>query len=187
MVLDGDAPWEGGASISVTDLFAAGEVSMTIADNFLIDTLDANNVEWGVAPTPVRPGQEPYVSVWTTGMGITETAKHPDEAADYLALFATIGQEYQADEGLMPLDYAVADRLFSSNSPSHRQFAAISRLARPSVWTPNPRDWQAPIQDAWNAATAGDLSVQDALEDVEPKAQQELDTQWRIWEQDQPN
>lgn len=186
MVLDGDAPWEGGASVSVSDLFAAGDVSMAIADNFIIDKLSANKVDWGVAPTPVQPGQAPYVSSWTTGMGITKTAKHPEEAAEYLALFATIGQEYQAEEGLMPLSTDVADELFASKSPSHQQFAGISRLARPPVWTPNPRNWQAPIQDAWNAATAGDMSVQEALEGVEPKAQQELDTQWRIWEQEQP-
>lgn len=186
MVLNGDAPWEAGASVSVTDLFAAGGVSMAIADNFIIDKLAANNVDWGVAPTPVQPGQEPYVSSWTTGMGITRTAKHPERAAEFLALFATIGQEYQAAEGLMPLDTAVAEELFASKSPGHQQFAAISQLARQPVWTPNPRDWQAPIQDAWNAATAGDASVRDALETVAPKAQQELDTQWRIWEQEQP-
>lgn len=183
MVLDGDAPSEGDLSSSTAkDVFAEGRMSMLISDNFAIDLIEANGIEWGAAPTPVQPGQEPWVNVWTNAYGIPEGAAHPEEGAEFLALLATVGQEYEAEEELIPLNLEAAQAEFGSKGPEHEQFVEVAALARTGTFTPNLYNWLDPIKDAWTATTSGQQSVEDALAAAQPRAQQGLDTTWRVWD-----
>lgn len=183
MVLDGDAPSEADlSSSSGGDVFAEGRMSMLISDNFAIEDLEANGIEWGVAPTPVQPGQDPWVNVWTNAYGIPKGAAHPEEAADFLALLATVGQEYEAEEELIPLNLQAAQELFGSKSPAHQQFVEVAAMARTGTFTPNLYNWLDPIKDAWSATTSGQQPVEEALAAAQPKAQQGVDTTWRVWE-----
>lgn len=183
MVLDGNAPSEADLSASTAkDVFAAGGMAMLISDNFAIDMMEENGIEWGVAPTPVQPGQEPWVNVWTNAYGVPQGAAHPEEAAEFLALLATNGQQYEADESLIPLNLEQAQELFGSKSDDHAQFVEVAALARTGTFTPNLYNWLDPIKDAWTATTSGQKTVEEALAEAEPKAQQGVDTTWRIWD-----
>lgn len=182
MVLDGDAPSEGDLSASsAKDVFAQGAMSMLISDNFAIDMIEANGIDWGVAPVPVEPGQEAWVNVWTNAYGVPQGAAHPEEAADFLALLATNGQEYSAEEGLMPLNLDAAAELFGSASEERQQFVEVSALARTGTFTPNLYNWLDPIKDAWTATTMNGEDVESALAQAQSRAQQGLDTTWDIW------
>ena len=185
MVKDGVAPAPSqtqalGAQDGAADLFAQGKIAMVINDNSQFATVDAQGIDYGVAPVPVATGAKPWVSTWTSSYGIPKDAAHPDEAADLLALWLTDGQKLQADNGLLPLEYSAAQKYFADDGGPHSEFLAVTKLARPTVFTVNLFAWTGTLEDAWTAIIRGDKSVADALADAQPKAQQGLD---RTWEQ----
>jgi multiple sugar transport system substrate-binding protein len=185
MVKDGVAPAPSqtqalGAQNGAADLFAQNKIAMVINDNEQFETADGHGINYGVAPVPVPAGTEPWVSTWTSSYGIPKDAAHPDEAADLLALWLTYGQKLQADNGLLPLQYEAAEKYFADDGGPHTEFLDVTKLARGTVFTPNLFAWTGTLEDAWTAIIRGDKSVEEALADAQPKAQQGLD---RTWEQ----
>jgi multiple sugar transport system substrate-binding protein len=185
MVAAGDMPSVAQAeSIGGADgtmaLFLEGKVAMYIGDNYVIGSAETAGIEFGLAPTPVVAGFEPWIVTWTNSYGIPTGAKNPDAAADFLAFMATAGQEAEAAAGRMPLSTAVAETW--ATTEVRQQLLAVSRLVRPSVFNPNQWAWNSPLVDAYEAALRGEPALP-LLEAAEPSAQQANDVTWENFDQ----
>lgn len=182
MLKDGDSPTADTLlSTGAVSVFAEGKLAMAIADNTAIGVVDEAGIEWGAAPVPVQPGDEPWVNVWTNAFGIPVNAAHPEEAADFLALLATDGQQLEADRGYMPLNVAEAERTFAAENPAQAEFFQVSQLVRLGTFTPNAYAWFGPFYDSWIEVAEGRSSVEDALAEAEKKVQPQLDVTWQVW------
>lgn len=179
MVADGVAPPPevietlGGGTAEA--LFIDGHAAMMIGDSFTIDSLEQAGIEYGIAPTPIVDGFDPWIVAWTNPFGIPRGAEHAEEAAAFLAFLAGEGQDIQATYGIMPTSNAAASTW--ATTPGREELVAVNGLIRPSVFNPNQWAWNAPIIDAINGALVGGDTVA-LLADAEPKAQQGNDTTW---------
>lgn len=184
MVADGVSPSAGvldalGGGLS-SSLFVDGRVAMMITDNFAIDLLEQEGMNYGIAPTPVVPGNDPWIVSWTNGFGIPRGAEHREEAAAFMAYLAQEGQEIQARFGIMPTEIATAEEW--ATTPERQQLFEVNSLIRTSVFNPNQWAWNGPIIDAVAEAYLGG-PVEQLLADAEPKAQQANDTTWEQFDQ----
>jgi multiple sugar transport system substrate-binding protein len=161
-------------------MFVAGKLAMFIGDNYAVDQLEAEGINYGLAPTPIVAGGEPWVPVWTNGYGIPAASKHADMAAKFLAFLSTEGQTIQANYGQMPLKTSVAESW--ANTEGRQQLVEVSKLARTGIFNPNQWAWNAPLIDAYKAAMRGEPVVP-LLEDAQPKAQQGNETTWETFDQ----
>lgn len=166
--------------LGVQAIFTSGRMGMFIGDNFAVDALEAEGIDYGLAPVPIVAGGEAWVPTWTNGLGIPVESKHPDAAADFLTFVATEGQEIQAKYGQMPLRTSVAEDW--ANTEGRQQLVAVSKLARVGVFNPDQWSWNAPLIDAYKAALLGG-DARTLLEDAQPKAQQANDTTWETFDE----
>ena len=185
MVADGVAPSEAqvdalGGGDGDPGLFLSGQAAMVITDNYMLDAAEVAGLEVGLAPTPVPSGYDAWVVSWTNAMGIPARAGNKEAAAQFLAFFATEGQEIQANYGLMPLKTSTAVEW--ATTPERQQLQEVASLARPGVFNPNQWAWNAPLMDAYWAALRGE-NVQALLDEAEPRAQQANDTTWELFDQ----
>jgi len=160
---------------SPESLFLDGKTAMVISDSYTVDLIEAAGLDYGIAPTPIVEGSQPWIVAWTNAMGIPRGAPHPEEAALFMAFLATKGQDIQANYGIMPAGNAAAEAW--ADTPERQQLVEVNSLVRESVFDPNQWAWNGPMIDAVTAAENGN-PVMPALEDAEPKAQQGLDTTW---------
>ncbi|GAB2831931.1 ABC transporter substrate-binding protein [Microbacterium insulae] len=184
MVADGVSPSAGvldalGGGLG-SSLFVDGRVAMMITDNFAIDLLEEAEMNYGIAPTPIVAGNEPWIVSWTNGFGIPRGAENRDEAAKFLAYMAQEGQTIQAEFGIMPTQLEVAQDW--ADTPERQQLFEVNSLIRTSVFNPNQWAWNGPIIDAIAEANLGG-PVEQLLGDAEPKAQQGNDTTWEQFDQ----
>lgn len=168
-------------------LFAKGQLAMTIGDPTMIDMLAAagfSEEDYGVAPTPVPAGEEAFPSVWTNGYGIPIGSRNAEKGAEFLALWATYGQDAHAKRNLMPLLASAAEDQFASKGPRHAELFGVSQLARSSVFTPNLFSWLGVTQDAMDECVQQGTEPATLLADADSKAQQGLDVSWEQFEKE---
>lgn len=184
MVADGASPPAGAVDTlgggEATALLIDGRVAMLIADNYAIDTFEQEEVNYGIAPTPIVEGNEPWIVSWTNGYGIPSESEHPEESAKFLAYMLQEGQEIQAGYGIMPIKIDTAEAW--ADTPERQQLFEVNSLIRTSVFNPNQWAWNAPIIDALTEALNGG-AVEPLLAEAEPKAQQGNDTTWEQFDQ----
>jgi multiple sugar transport system substrate-binding protein len=172
-----------GASEGASSLFSQQQLAMVIIDNIAIQTFDKQKVEYGIAPTPIQPGQQPWVSSWTNTYGVTTQSKHPTEAKNFIAMLATEGQRLQSQLSYLPLDSAAATKYnWAGNSEPRKQLMEVLQLTRRGVFQPDYFSWVSSLDDVFNTVVHGSATSQQALKAAEPKLQQSLDTTWRIWD-----
>lgn len=169
-----------GGAEGATALFLEGKLAMYVADNYVIGSAEVAGIDFGLAPTPVVAGSEPWIVTWTNAFGIPRGASNPEASADFLAYLATAGQEAEAQGGHMPLSTAVAETW--ATTAVRQELLAVSRLVRPSVFNPNQWAWNSPILDAYEAALRGEPALP-LLEAAEPNAQQANDLTWENFDQ----
>ena len=184
MVADGSATPAGAVDSlgggDETALLVNGRVAMQIGDNFAIDTLEHEGIDYGIAPTPIVAGSKPWIVSWTNGFGIPKKSPHAIEAAKFLAYMLQGGQNIQAKYGVMPTKLDTAKKW--AKTPERRQLLAVNSLIRPSVFNPNQWAWNAPVLDAITAAMGG-KNVDSLLASAQPKAQQGNDATWKEFDQ----
>ena len=56
--------------------------------------------------------------------------------------------------------------------------------ARPPVFIPNLYDTVGPIYDVFGLILTGETTAQEALDDIAPDIQENLDQAWRIWNEE---
>jgi arabinogalactan oligomer/maltooligosaccharide transport system substrate-binding protein len=140
-------------------MFAQGELPMLLTGPWHLPMLEAEGVEFVVAPAPGTAAQstgQPLLSV--QGFGVLTESQHPDIAAFFLREYIAapdIMQQFQAgypDGTLFSAQPALWDDL---PTEAARRFAEASRLS-----APYPVTWyaavQQPMQDALIAVINGD-------------------------------
>lgn len=169
-----------GGSDGARSLFLEGKMAMYVGDNYMISAAEAAGVSFGLAPTPVVAGSEPWVVTWTNSFGIPTNAKNPEGAADFLSFMATKGQEIQGEAGFMPMSIAAAEAWATTDV--RKQLVEVTGLVRPSVFNPNQWAWNSPIIDAIELAARGEPALP-LLEAAQPNAQQANDLTWETFDQ----
>jgi len=166
--------------LGLQTMFLEGKLAMFVGDNYAVDSIEATDIQYGLAPVPVVAGDDPWVPVWTNTFGIPLGSAHKDVAADFLAFMATEGQTIQAQYGQMPLLTSVAETW--ADTEGRQQLVEVSKLAHPGIFNPNIWAWNAPLIDAYKAALRGE-PILPLHEDAQPKAQQANDTTWETFDQ----
>ena len=187
MVADGSAPSESQwQAIGTTEILATGQLAMSITDNATaIPLLEAAGIDWGVAPLPVeQEGDEPFVSSWTDMWGVFSSSDDVEAAKEFVAFVGTTGNELRVEVGnAVPLDLTVADELgWAEESAGRREALDVMGLAHPSIFVPGYWDVTDPLWDSFSLVVEGDMTAQEALDDVAPEMQESLDQAWQTWE-----
>jgi multiple sugar transport system substrate-binding protein len=188
VVRNGDAPTGSESDLlGGVDLLATGQVGMAISDNLVaIESLETAGINWGAAPVPVESEGDPvYVSAWTDQVGVFSRTDSPEEAKEFVGFVATVGNELRievADQ--YPLDTSVQGvEAWAKESKGRAEFVKVVDQARGAVFVPGFWDVTAPIWDSYDAMVAGDVSAQEALNELAPVMQEDLDDAWRTWEE----
>lgn len=184
MVKNGSAPSSAASQLlSNVDIFASGQQAMTVDSAEQFKYADAQHLHYGVAPVPVPAGEKPWVSSWTDSWGVFAGSKHPQEAEEFLSFIWTQGQAIRVKvTGQLPLDYKVADQLhWAGDNQAKKEFLQVLKLARPNVFAPNLFSVLGGLDDPFNLIANGKESAKQALDDVAPRIQQNLDQSWQTW------
>ena len=172
-------PW-----IQGRDYVASGQLGMAITDYLDLRTLDNAGIEYGSTAPPTPDGYEPYFFSWSDAVGVISKSDTPEEAMDFVAFMATNGGQIRFETtGDIPLDAAVADEVnWAKGIPGREDGLELASHARPSIFVPNRWDVLGPLWDAWGYIVAGEKTAQEALDEVAPAVQENLDKAWEDWE-----
>jgi ABC-type glycerol-3-phosphate transport system substrate-binding protein len=172
-------PW-----IQGRDFVASGRLGMAITDYLDLRTLDNAGIEYGSTAPPTPEGYEPYFFSWSDAVGVMSTSDNPEEAMDFVAFMATDGGQIRFETtGDIPLDGTVAEEVdWAKGIPGREDGLEIASHARPSIFIPNRWDVLGPVWDAWGFIVSGEKSAQEALDEVAPAVQENLDKAWEDWE-----
>jgi multiple sugar transport system substrate-binding protein len=174
-----------------SDLLASGQLAMGVTDSVLAQPLlDAAGIRWGAAPPPVEQAGDPaWVYTGSDELGVFLGTDYPEEAIDFVIFWGTEGNRMRAEVDGLPLNMRLAEELNWAGESEGRQemFAAI-QISRPSLFVPEVFSAVFdPIAEAFNGLILEDgLSAQDALNEIAPIAQDNLDQAWETWDQIQP-
>ena len=187
MVADGFAPSESQWQLlGTTEILATGQLAMSITDNATaIPMLETADVAWGVAPLPVEAdGDAPFVSSWTDMWGVFSSSDNSEAAKEFIAFVGTTGNELRVEVGnAVPLDLTVAEELgWAGESAGRREALEVMGLAHPDIFVPGYWDVTDPLWDSFALVVEGDMTAQEALDEVAPEMQESLDRAWQTWE-----
>ena len=187
MVADGHAPSESQYQlIGSTEILATGQLAMSITDNAsAIPLLENAGIAWGVAPLPVeQEDDEPFVSSWTDMWGVFSSSDNVEEAKQFVAFVGTTGNELRVEvANAVSLDLTVADELgWAEESAGRQEALEVMGLAHPGIFVPGYWDVTDPLWDSFALVVEGDMTAQEALDDVAPEMQESLDQAWQTWE-----
>lgn len=174
-------PWSQGM-----DYFSRGQLGMVVTDFAGLEKAEKAGIDYGATAPPTPEGVEPYFFVWTDSVGVMSSTEYPEEAMAFLGFLATEGQRIRYEEtGDVPLDLAVAEEVnWAKGNPGRQDGLEVLSNARPLIFVPNRWDAVDPFYDAWGFALAGEKSAQEALDEVAPAIQENLDKEWETWEED---
>ena len=173
-------PWEQGR-----DFFSQGKLAMVITDFQDLPKVENAGINYGSTASPTPEGFEPYFFVWTDSVGVMADSDNPTEAMDFIAYLTTTGQKTRFEtSGDIPLDLAVADKVdWAAGIPGREDGLEVLGHARSAVFVPDRWTVIGPYYDAWGYVIGGEKTAQEALDEVQPAIQDELDKAWEVWEQ----
>jgi hypothetical protein len=86
--------------------------------------------------------------------------------------------------GDLPLDSTVAEEVnWANDVPGRMDGLEVATHARPAIFIPNRWDVFGPLWDAWGFIVGEERSAQQALDEVAPAIQDNLDQAWEAWEE----
>jgi multiple sugar transport system substrate-binding protein len=187
MVANGNAPSESQFQLlGNTEILATGQLAMSITDNATaIPMLETAGVDWGVAPLPVeQAGDAPFVSSWTDMWGVFSSSDNVEAAKSFVGFVGTTGNELRVEvANAVSLDLSVAEELgWAEKSAGRREALDVMSLAHPGIFVPGYWDVTDPLWDSFALVVEGDMTAQEALDDVAPEMQDSLDQAWQTWE-----
>lgn len=167
------------------DFFVDGHLAMVVTDFGGLPKIENAGIDYGVTALPTPDGVEPFFNVWTDSIGVFAGAPHPDEAMDFIAFHTTEGQRLRVEvTGELPLSTDVAEELdWAAGIPGREDSLVVLEHARPAVFVPNRWDVFGPIFDASGLVFGGEATAQEALDEVAPSIQENLDKAWEIYEE----
>jgi multiple sugar transport system substrate-binding protein len=178
--------------VSADDLIATGQLAMTVGDSVILQPLlEANDIRWGAAPPPVEEaGQDPWVYTGSDELMAFAGGDHPEEAIEFVLFWGTEGNRLRFErEGALPLSMTLAEELdWAGQSEGRQEMLAAIQTARPTVFVPEWYFVFDHLDEVFNGFMLEDgMSAQEALDEIAPIVQDELDQRWETWESVQPN
>jgi multiple sugar transport system substrate-binding protein len=190
MYRDGSALTVANAGLPSADLFATGQVAMVVGDTAIIQPLAENaGINWGAAPPPVESADAlPWVYTGSDELGVFKGSQHPEEAKAFVLFFGTAGNQMRLEAGGLPLNMRVAEEGdWVGESEGRQEMLDAVQTSRPTVFVPQWFFVFDHLDEALNGLMLEDgLSAQEALDEIAPIVQDELDDNWATWEQIQP-
>jgi multiple sugar transport system substrate-binding protein len=178
------------AGLPTADLMATGQVAMAVGDTVTMQPLLENvGIRWGAAPPPVESEEaEAWVYTGSDELGVFSGSAHPDEAREFVLFFGSDGNRMRLDADGLPLNIALAEEGgWAGENESRQEMLAAVQTARPTVFVPEWFFVFDHLSEALNGLMIEDgLSAQEALDEIAPIVQDELDENWETWEQIQP-
>jgi arabinogalactan oligomer/maltooligosaccharide transport system substrate-binding protein len=167
------------------DFFVQEKLAMVVTDFGGLTKIESAGIDYGVAALPTPEGVEPFFNVWTDSVGVFAGAEHPDEAMDFIAFQTTEGQRLRSEvTDELPISTAVAEETdWVGGIPGREEALTLLAHARPAVFVPNRWDVYGPIFDAEGLIYGGEQTAQEALDDVTPNIQENLDKAWEVYEE----
>ncbi len=163
------------------DPFMIGKEAMRVDGNWLIAQIEKfapKGFEYGFAPIPAPPDGEKN-STWAGGWSlvIPKGAKHPKEAAKFLAFMGTKGEEIYA-EGTKHFAASKAATLkvvneYPEQKVFYELFTGPNSHCRPVIPV-GALLWDK-LTEAWNDALYGKKAPEKALKDAQTEVQEALD------------
>ncbi len=171
--------YKGGAA--PVDPFMIGKEAMRVDGNWMIAQIEKfapKGFEYGFAPIPAPPDGEKN-STWAGGWSlvIPKGAKHPKEAAKFLAFMGTRGEAIYAEgtkhfAASKEATLAVINE-FPVQKVFYELFKGPNAHCRPVIPV-GALLWDK-LTDAWNEALYGKKSPEQALRDAQNEVQEALD------------
>jgi multiple sugar transport system substrate-binding protein len=172
------------------DLLAAGQLAMAVGDSVIGQPLlEAAGIRWGAAPPPVeQAGQPGWVYTGSDELMAFSGSKHPEEAIQFVLFWGTEGNRMRLEADGLPLNMRMAEEgNWAGDSEGRQEMFAAIQTARPTVFVPEWYFVFDPLSEALNGLMIEDgLSAQEALDEIAPIVQDQLDENWETWEQIQP-
>jgi multiple sugar transport system substrate-binding protein len=173
-------PW-----IQGRDFLAKGQLGMAITDYLGLDVVDAAGVNWGTTTPPTPSGYDPHIYTWSDGVAVMSSSEYPDAAKEFVAFIATEGQRIRFETtGDIPLDSKVAEEVdWAGGIPGREEGLEVASHTTAELFIPDRWNVFGPIWDAWGYIVGGEKTAQQALDDVAPAIQENLDKAWEVWEE----
>jgi ABC-type glycerol-3-phosphate transport system substrate-binding protein len=170
------------------DLLSTGNLATSIIDNVVaVPQLETAGIRWGAAVPPVeQAGDLPWIPMWTDGLAVFSGSDHPDEAKLFVAFLGTEGNRLRMEiTGDLSLNMRLAEELnWVGDSEGRQEVLAAVQTARPALFVPDFWTVIEPINEAFDGYMLEDgLSAQEALDEVAPILQENLDQAWATWDQ----
>jgi ABC-type glycerol-3-phosphate transport system substrate-binding protein len=173
------------------DLLASGQLAMGVTDSVIAQPLlEATGIRWGAAPPPVeQAGDLPWVYTGSDELMAFSGSDHPDEALLFVIYWGTEGNRMRIAADGLPLSMRMAEELnWAGENEGRQEMLAAIQTARPTVFVPEWYFVFDHLEEALNSYMIEDgMSAQEALDEIAPVVQDELDQRWETWEQIQAN
>jgi multiple sugar transport system substrate-binding protein len=167
------------------DFFVQGKLAMVITDFGGLPKIEHAGIDYGVTALPTPEGVDPFFNVWTDSVGVFAGSQHPDEAMDFIVFQTTEGQRLRAEvTGELPISTQVAEETdWAAGIPGREDALQLLAHARPAIFIPNRWDVYGPIFDASGLIFGGERTAVEALDEVAPAIQENLDKAWQIYDE----
>ncbi|MBW8728250.1 MAG: sugar ABC transporter substrate-binding protein [Inquilinus limosus] len=162
-----------------TDGFSAGIAAMTVSGHWVVPEYTERSFHWGVAPLPAGPKGR-ATSVNSAGVVIAKASPHPQEAWEFVKFaVGPDGQSALARLGFaVPILRPVAESPVYLDQPAttidQRVFLDALAYARLKPSFRGYEEWGAAISEALEPVWNGDATIDDALEELVPAADDAL-------------
>lgn len=178
------------AGPQAADLLASGQVAMAVGDSVVFQPLlEQAGFRWGaVAPPVEKAGDKPWVYTGSDELGVFKGSAHPEEAMKFVIFYGTVGNQMRLDADGLPLNMKLAEEgNWAGDSEGRQEMLAAAQSARPTVFVPEWYFVYDYLDEALNGRMVEDgATAQDALNEIAPDVQSDLDQKWETWEQIQP-
>ena len=174
------------AGNSADGMLAAGQLAMAMADSPIAQPLlEAAGVNWGAAPPPVESEGDPaWVYTGSDELMALSGSDNLEEALQFILFWATEGNRMRAEAGGLPMNMRLAEEMnWAEGSEGRQELLDAINLGRATVFVPTVWDAYGEIAEAINSLMIEDgVPAQEALDEIAPGIQDDLDQLWETWD-----
>ena len=171
---------------SANDMLAAGQLAMAMADSPIAQPLlEAAGVNWGAAPPPVEAEGDPaWVYTGSDELMALSDSDNLEEALQFILFWATEGNRLRAEAGGLPMNMRMAEEMnWAQGSEGRQELLEAIALGRSTVFVPTVWGAYGEIAEAINSLMIEDgIPAQEALDEIAPVIQDDLDQLWETWD-----
>lgn len=172
------------------DLVATGQLAMAVGDSVVGQPLlEGTDIRWGATVPPVEQAGDPgWAYTGSDELAAFSASAHPEEAKLFVTYWGSEGNRIRFEmTGDLPLNMQMAEELnWAGESEGRQEMLAAIQSARPSLFVPEWFFVFDLLSEAMVLMTEDGLSAQEALDEMAPIVQDQLDENWETWDQIQP-